>query len=100
MGGKSLIDLMQTLPRDFYFKWVEDDPVFKEIDAWLPVDYKQGEDFELYDSHWPMTPHVTHLVIFKEEIAQEFVKNFAKPEAGYQNRIGEESEWVHNHMPS
>ncbi len=92
-----MIDLMQTSQRDFYFKWIEDDPVFQAIDAWLPVEWKQGKDFELFDSHWPITPHVTHLVIFNEAAATAFVEKFCTAEAGYQNRIGEQSEWVHNH---
>ena len=92
-----MINLMQTSPIDFYFNWDTDDPVFQEIDAWLPIENKQGVDFELYDSHWPQTPEVVHLVFLNEAAASEFVKRFKKPEAGYQDRIGEESEWIHNY---
>jgi hypothetical protein len=90
-----MIRLKRTSRRDFYFAWIEDDPVFQEIDQFLGVEHKQGEDWQIYDSHWPCTPHVTHLIINTDELADEFAEKFAKPEAGYHEDY-EPSEWVAN----
>ena len=77
------ISLRRASKRDFYFSWIEDDPVFKEIDEFLCIEHKQGVDWQIYDSRMPMTPHVTHLHIFTDELADEFANKFNKPEAGY-----------------
>ena len=91
-----MIHIKRTSKRDFYFDWVEEDPVFQEIDHFLGVEHEQGKDWELYDSHWPCTPHVTHLVIFIDELAEEFAEKFNKPEAGYHEDY-EDSKWIQNH---
>ena len=84
-----MINIKRTAKRDFYFAWVEDDSVFKEIDHFLGVEHKQGVDWEIYDSHFPMTPHITHLHIFTDELADEFAAKFNRPEAGYHEQFND-----------
>lgn len=88
-----MINIKRTSKRDFYFSWIEDDPVFKEIDHFLAVEHKQGQEWELYDSRWPMTPHVTRLHCFTDELGDEFAAKFNRPEAGYHEDY-EPSEWT------